>query len=106
MASILVNVPEDRQARRGDRDQDLDRASDGDRLPRRHQRPADPARHHHRFTCAYDGVEVFGLTLTPAIAANPFIAFTTVATQSGTLVFRWTGDNGFSAEESASITVE
>jgi sulfur-oxidizing protein SoxZ len=58
------------------------------------------------FACEYDGEEVFALTLTPAIAANPFIAFTTVATQSGTLKFRWTGDNGFSAEESASLTVE
>lgn len=59
-----------------------------------------------RFTCAYDGTEIFAIELTPAIAANPFIAFTTVATQSGTLKFRWTGDNGFSAEESAAITVE
>jgi sulfur-oxidizing protein SoxZ len=59
-----------------------------------------------RFTCEYDGEQVFMLDLTPAIAANPFIAFTTVATQSGTLKFLWIGDNGFSAEESASITVE
>ena len=38
-----------------------------------------------RFACMYDGEEVFALELTPAIAANPYIAFTTVATQSGTL---------------------
>ena len=59
-----------------------------------------------RFTCQYDGEEVFAIEMTPAIAANPFISFTTVATQSGTLKFRWTGDNGFSAEETATLTVE
>jgi sulfur-oxidizing protein SoxZ len=44
--------------------------------------------------------------LFPAIAANPFITFYTVATESGTIAFEWTGDNGFSATESATITVE
>jgi sulfur-oxidizing protein SoxZ len=29
-----------------------------------------------------------------------------VATESGTLTFTWTGDGGFSATESAAITVE
>jgi sulfur-oxidizing protein SoxZ len=32
--------------------------------------------------------------------------FSTVATESGTLTFEWTGDNGFSVTESAKITVE
>ena len=59
-----------------------------------------------RFSCSYNGVEVFSAELHPAIAANPLIAFHTVATESGTLEFRWTGDNGFSATHSASITVE
>jgi sulfur-oxidizing protein SoxZ len=58
-----------------------------------------------RFTCTYDGEEVFSADLSPAIAANPFIAFTTVATESGKLVFRWIGDNGFDQTESAEITV-
>ena len=47
------------------------------------------------FTCAYNGEEVFRAELSPAIAANPFISFHTVAMESGTLTFRWTGDNGF-----------
>ena len=59
-----------------------------------------------RFTCAYNGEEIFRVELSPAIAANPFIAFFTTATESGTLVFRWSGDNGFSATETAAITVE
>ena len=59
-----------------------------------------------RFVCTYNGTEVFSADLHPAIAANPFIAFSTVAVESGTLSFQWTGDNGFSVTESASITVE
>ena len=48
-----------------------------------------------RFVCTYNGDEVFRAELFPAISANPFIAFTTVATESGTLEFDWTGDNGY-----------
>ena len=58
------------------------------------------------FVCTYNGTEVFRAELHPAIAANPFIVFSTVATESGTLAFHWTGDNGFSATESATITVD
>ena len=58
-----------------------------------------------RFTCSYNGVEVFRADLHPAIAANPLLAFTTIATESGTLEFRWSGDNGFSATQSAVISV-
>lgn len=57
------------------------------------------------FACLYNGVEVFRADLHPAVAANPLITFTTVATESGTLEFRWTGDNGFSATQTASISV-
>ena len=38
--------------------------------------------------------------------ANPLIAFTTVATESGTLQFRWDGDNGYTVTEIAPIKVE
>ena len=58
------------------------------------------------FVCTYNGEEIFRATLYQAIAANPFIAFHTVATDSGTIVFHWTGDKGFSATETVSITVE
>jgi sulfur-oxidizing protein SoxZ len=58
------------------------------------------------FVCTYNGAEVFRAELHPAIAANPFIAFSTVATETGTLAFHWTGDNGFSATESAVIVVD
>ena len=58
-----------------------------------------------RFTCTYDGETVFSAELFPAIAANPYLVFNTVATQSGTLVFKWEGDQGFSQTESVAITV-
>lgn len=58
------------------------------------------------FTATYNKDEIFRAVLYPAISANPFFTFHTVATESGTIVFEWTGDNGFSATESAAITVE
>ena len=58
------------------------------------------------FVCKYNGEEVFRAELFPAIGANPFISFFTVATASGTLAFEWTGDNGFVATESVDIAVE
>jgi len=59
-----------------------------------------------QLVCTYNGTEIFRAELHPAIAANPFIAFSTLATESGTLAFHWTGDNGFSATESVTIVVE
>jgi sulfur-oxidizing protein SoxZ len=58
------------------------------------------------FACRYNGAEIFRADLFPAIAANPFITFTTVATESGKFEFEWIGDRGFSETASASITVE
>jgi sulfur-oxidizing protein SoxZ len=58
-----------------------------------------------RFTCRYNGELVFSAELFPAIAANPYLAFHTVATESGTLSFTWEGDNGFAQTETAAIAV-
>ncbi len=58
-----------------------------------------------RFTCRYNGEVVFSAELYPAIAANPYLAFSTLATVSGTLSFTWEGDAGFSQTESVAITV-
>jgi len=59
-----------------------------------------------QFVCTYNGLEIFRAGLFPAIAANPFISFFTIATATGTIEFKWTGDNGFSQTETANITVE
>ncbi len=58
-----------------------------------------------QFVCTYNGAEIFRAELHPAIAANPLLTFTTVATESGTIAFKWTGDNGYSATATAAITV-
>ncbi len=57
------------------------------------------------FTCSYNGKPVFKMTLEPAISANPFIAFSIVADQSGTLDFTWVDDNGAVYKDQAKITV-
>lgn len=59
----------------------------------------------NRFECIYDGETVFAADLHPAISANPYIAFKTVATRSGDLLFRWIDDRGEIREERTTITV-
>jgi sulfur-oxidizing protein SoxZ len=58
------------------------------------------------FTCRYNGTEIFRADLFPAIAANPYLSFFTVARDSGKFEFEWVGDNGFSSTASVSILVE
>jgi sulfur-oxidizing protein SoxZ len=58
-----------------------------------------------KFVCDYNGVEVFSADLYPAIAANPFLTFTTVATESGVLTFTWTDDDEKLYVEKANIVV-
>jgi sulfur-oxidizing protein SoxZ len=58
------------------------------------------------FTCAWNGVEIFRAQFSSAIAANPFLSFSAIATESGDIVFKWVGDNGFEATEVAKISVE
>ena len=58
-----------------------------------------------KFTCTYNGTEILSADLFPAISANPLITFTTVATESGTLEFKWVGDKGFTASHTAKLTV-
>jgi sulfur-oxidizing protein SoxZ len=58
-----------------------------------------------RFTCRYNGEQVFGAELHQAVSANPYLGFFTVATESGTLEFSWEGDNGFAQTEKMAITV-
>jgi sulfur-oxidizing protein SoxZ len=105
MARVVVNVPQ--EAKRGEiieirtlaghpMETGFRRTQLGEIIPR------DIIR---QFVCIYNGVEVFRAELHPAMAANPLITFTTVAAESGSLEFRWTGDNGFSATQTATIKV-
>ena len=58
-----------------------------------------------KFECFYEGEKVFSAAYGPGIAANPFITFHTVATESGTLEFRWTDQDGKVWSETADIEV-
>jgi sulfur-oxidizing protein SoxZ len=58
-----------------------------------------------RFTCRYNGEPVFSADLHPAIAANPYVAFHLLASDSGTLEFEWQGDNGFAQTERRELQV-
>ena len=59
----------------------------------------------HRFTCTYNGEEVFRADWHPAVAANPYLAFYTVATESGRLHFEWLDDDGTIFTAEAELTV-
>jgi sulfur-oxidizing protein SoxZ len=58
-----------------------------------------------RFTVTYAGEEVFRMDLTQGVAANPFIAFSTIATQTGELIFTWEDDLGEVVTVSKTLTV-
>ena len=59
----------------------------------------------HSFVCAYNGEEVLRADFFPAISANPYLAFSTVAQDSGSITFTWIDDHGTVQTESAAITV-
>ncbi len=106
MASALINVPA--KAKRGEiieiktlmshvMETGYRRTAAGELIPRNIITS---------FSCRYNGAEIFRADLFPAIAANPFITFFTIATESGKFEFDWIGDNGFTETASAAITVE
>jgi sulfur-oxidizing protein SoxZ len=106
MARALINVPP--RAKRGDIIEIKTLMSHVMETGYRHTATGDvvPRDIITSFACRYNGVEVFRADLFPAIAANPFISFFTVATESGRFDFEWIGDRGFAESASASITVE
>lgn len=46
------------------------------------------------FVVTYAGAEIFRADMTQGIAANPYLAFTTIAIETGDLVFTWTDEHG------------
>ncbi|WP_088347616.1 MULTISPECIES: thiosulfate oxidation carrier complex protein SoxZ [Rhodomicrobium] len=57
------------------------------------------------FTVTYAGEEVFGMELNPGVSANPYVIFTTVATETGELVFTWTDQKGAATVERKLLAV-
>ena len=58
-----------------------------------------------QFECRYNGELVFAATLFPGMAANPFLSFHTVATESGELEFIWVDQAGEQQSKTVSIRV-
>lgn len=58
-----------------------------------------------RFTVDYGGERVFAMDFTQGVAANPFLAFTTLATRSADIVFTWTDDRGEMTTVTKHLTV-
>jgi len=105
MARVLVNVP--KQVKKGEAfdikvlishpmESGQRRGNDGQTIPRMII---------NRFVCSWGGEEVVSLDLFPAIAANPFLSFSAVAQESGTLSLTWMDDNGVVQTQLQDITV-
>ena len=60
----------------------------------------------HTFTVTFNGKEVLKADMHPGVAANPYFAFFTRATESGTFEFTWTDDSGEVMKASKKMTVE
>jgi sulfur-oxidizing protein SoxZ len=59
----------------------------------------------NRFTCRFDGAEIFSAEMGSGISANPFLDFYATAQKSGTFEFDWVDDAGVRGRETARIEV-
>ncbi len=48
----------------------------------------------NKFTCEFNGEQVFGCDLDPAVSANPYFEFSSKVPESGTFKFTWVDDDG------------
>ena len=64
-----------------------------------------PRRILHTLRVTYAGEEVFRMALSPGITANPYLEFTTVAVETGDMIFEWTEDGGATYRREARLTV-
>ena len=64
-----------------------------------------PVRIADTFRCLVNGEQVFGAKLQPAIAANPYIAFSLRLIESADIVLEWVDTNGDVYSESAQVVV-
>ncbi len=56
-------------------------------------------------TVQYAGFEIFKCEMQPGTAANPYVAFSTIATVTGELVFTWIDEKGAATTEKRKLTV-
>ena len=60
----------------------------------------------NKFTCTFNGKEVFSADWHPAISANPYMAFYSKVNESGTFEFEWVDDDGTVYKQTAAIQVQ
>lgn len=65
-----------------------------------------PRRIINKMVCTWNNEVVTAADWHPAMSANPFVAFFTVATESGKITLKFHDDNGEVHETSADIVVE
>jgi len=58
-----------------------------------------------RLQVTYAGTEIFSADTFPGISANPYIAFSTIATETADLTFTWTDLAGATTTETRKLTV-
>ena len=58
-----------------------------------------------RFVVTYAGVEIFSAETFPGVSANPYLALSTVATETGDLIFTWTDLSGATTTATRKLTV-
>ena len=59
----------------------------------------------NKFSCEYNGKQVFMWELEPSISANPYIQFTVKIKEAGTLKFSWTDDEGTVTTQESKIEI-
>jgi sulfur-oxidizing protein SoxZ len=59
----------------------------------------------HTMRVTQAGEELFRMDLSSGITANPYVEFTTIATETGTLVFEWQEDGGAIYRREARLVV-
>jgi sulfur-oxidizing protein SoxZ len=105
MARVLINMP--KQVRKGEvvdikvlishpMESGQRRTDAGEIIPRKII---------NKFICSWNGEEVLSVELFPAIAANPFLAFSAIADASGIVSMSWVDDDGTVQTELVPITV-
>ena len=65
-----------------------------------------PRRIINKFTCEFNGQIVFACDLEPAISANPYLEFSMMVPESGTVTMTWVDDDGSVYTQEKKITVE
>jgi sulfur-oxidizing protein SoxZ len=59
----------------------------------------------HTFRASYGADEIMRMELSPGISANPYVAFTTVATETAEILFEWLEDGDVTYERRQTLTV-